>query len=169
MHRGPVIIGFDGSTGSARAVREAAALLAPRTALIVVVWEAGRSLEMATLPEQALELPSDRADLQNAFETEKEATYHAERLAQHGAAVARQAQFQADGFAVANDATVAETLARVAQEQDAQAVVIGAREHHGPGRHRLGSTLASLLEKAPCPVLVCGAARSDTSTADHHC
>ncbi|HKR71359.1 MAG TPA: universal stress protein [Streptosporangiaceae bacterium] len=163
MHVGPVIIGFDGTPGSVQAVREAAALLAPRAALAVVVWEAGRAFEVATLPEQALELPSDRVDLGNAFATEKEAGDNAEELAQHGAALAREAQFQADGFAVADDATVADTLARVAQEQDAQAVVIGTGDHHGPGTRRVGSTLAGLLEKAPCPVLVCGRARSGTS------
>jgi nucleotide-binding universal stress UspA family protein len=163
MHVGPVIIGFDGTPGSVRAVREAATLLAPRAALVVVVWEAGRALEVATLPEQALELPADRADLRNAFATDKEAFDNAAQLAQHGAALAREARFQADGFAVADDVTVADTLARVAQEQDAQAVVIGKGDHHGPGRRKAGRTLASLLDKAPCPVLVCGTARADTS------
>jgi nucleotide-binding universal stress UspA family protein len=161
MHAGPVVLGFDGTPASVRAVREAAALLAPRAALAVVVWEAGRSFEAATLPEKALELPPATVDIRGAFAAEKAAYDDAQRLAEHGAALARKALFQADGLAVADDATVADTLVRVAGERDAQAVVIGARDHGGRRRH-VGSTLAGLLSKAPCPVLVCGQAHADT-------
>jgi nucleotide-binding universal stress UspA family protein len=155
VHAGPVILGFDGTPASVRAVREAAALLAPRAALAVVIWEAGRSFEAATLPEKALELPPATLDIGSAFAAEKTAYDDAQRLAAHGAALAREALFQAEGLAVADDATVADTLVRVAGERDAQAVVIGARDHRGRRRH-VGSTLAGLLNRAPCPVLVCG-------------
>ena len=51
MHSGPVIIGFDGQPASELALREAAAPFAPRPAVVVIVWEAGRAFEAATIPE----------------------------------------------------------------------------------------------------------------------
>ena len=156
MHTGPVILGFDGTPASVWAVREAAALLAPRAALAVVVWEAGRNFQAATLPEKALELPPATLDIRAAFEAERAAYDDAQRLAEHGAALAREAGFQADGLAVADDVTVADTLVRLARELDAQAVVVGAHDHRGLTRLVPGRTLAGLLHKAPCPVMVCG-------------
>ena len=69
---GPVIVGFDGTPAAERALREAAALLAPRPALVVVVWEAGRAFEAATLPVKALETPVP-LDMRTAFEAERAA------------------------------------------------------------------------------------------------
>ncbi|MFY9671302.1 MAG: hypothetical protein WAK44_25405, partial [Trebonia sp.] len=63
MHTGPVIIGFDGAPASVQAVQEAGAILAPKPALVVFVWAAGRSFEEATLPETgALEEPGGVLD-----------------------------------------------------------------------------------------------------------
>lgn len=152
-HSGPVIVGFDGAPASERALREAASLFAPRRALVVVVWEAGRAFEVATLPVKALEMPRSALDMRSAFESERAAYEAAERLADHGATLARQAGLEAEGLAVADNVSVASTLARVARELDGQAVVIGA--HNRAGRRLVvGSTLAGLLREAPCPVLV---------------
>ena len=159
MHTGPVIVGFDGTPASVRAVREAAALLAPRAALAVVVWEAGRRFQAATLPEKVLELPHATLDIRTAFEAEKAAYDAAQRLAEHGAPLAREAGLRADGLAGADDVTVADTLIRLARELDAQAVVVGTYHHRRLRRRVLGSTLAGLLGGAPCPVVVCGVAR----------
>ncbi len=156
MHSGPVIIAFDGAPASERALREAAGLFTPRRALVVVVWQAGRAFEAATLPVKALELPRTALDLGTAFESERAAYEAAERLADHGAALARQAGLDADGLAAAGDVSVADTLVRVARELDGQAVVIGARAQREVRRLVLGSTLTGLLRQAPCPVLVCG-------------
>jgi nucleotide-binding universal stress UspA family protein len=160
-HSGPVIIGFDGTPASERALHEAAALLAPRPALVVVVWEAGRAFEAATLPVRALELPPVVLDMRTAFEAEEAAYEAARRLAEQGAALARQAGLEADGLAVADDVTVAETLVRLARERDAQAIVIGPHGHGELRKLVLGSTLEGVLRRAPCPVLVCGAAHDD--------
>ena len=159
MRSGPVIIGFDGTQASAWAVREAGALLAPRPALAVVVWEAGRNFEAATLPEKVLE-PAATVDIRSAFAAEKSAYDDAQRVAAHGASLAREAGLEADGMAVADDLTVADTLIRLSRELDAQAVVIGGHEHHGLTRRGVGSTMTGLLHGGPCPVLVCGTARS---------
>jgi nucleotide-binding universal stress UspA family protein len=160
MRTGPVIIGFDGSPASVRAVREAADLFAPRPALVVVVWEAGRAFEAATLPVKALEPPA-ALDVRTGFEAEHAAYQAAQRLAEQGATLAGQGGLEADGLAVADDVTVAETLVRLARELDGQAVVIGAHGHRELRKLVLGSTLSGVLQRAPCPVLVCGAALGD--------
>jgi hypothetical protein len=56
-----VIIGFDGTPISEHAVHEAAALLAPRKALVVVVWEAGRAFELADIPSPVVGMPGARS------------------------------------------------------------------------------------------------------------
>jgi nucleotide-binding universal stress UspA family protein len=162
VRTGPVIIGFDGTTASVQAVREAGPLFAPRTALVVFVWAAGRTFEEATLPERgALEEPGGVLDFDNAFGAERAASDEAQQLAEQGAALARKAGLQADGLAVPHDATVADTLIRLAREHDAQALVVGMHERHRLGKLAPTRTLADLLHAAPCPVVICGAQKPE--------
>ncbi len=161
MHSGPVIIGFDGTPASEQALRQAAELFAPRRALVVVVWKAGRAFEVATLPVKALEMPRTALDVHSAFEAERAAYEAAERLAAQGAALAGQAGLEADGLAVAEEVSVADTLVRVARELDGQAVVVGAHGHGDFRKLAAGSTLGGLLRQAPCPVVICNVAPGD--------
>jgi nucleotide-binding universal stress UspA family protein len=154
MHSGPVIIGFDGSPASERAVRETATLLAPRPALVVVVWEAGRAFELAQLPIRTLDMPPTSLDIRTAFEVDQAMYEAAQRLAQRGAGLAEDAGLEAEGLAVADDVTVADTLVRLAGELDAQAVVIGAHGDRAIGELLLGSTSRDVVARAPCPVVV---------------
>jgi nucleotide-binding universal stress UspA family protein len=153
-------VAFDGSSAAERAIREAASLFAPRRALVVVVFEAGRAFEAATLSAKALE-PAAMLDVSGGFEAEKAALETAERLAEQGAETAANAGLEAEGLAVAGEVAVADTLARVAREHDAQAVVLGDHRHPEFRKLTLGSTLAGLLRQAPCPVLVCGTPSDD--------
>jgi universal stress protein A len=50
--------------------------------------------------------------------------------------------------------TVADTLVRVANERDAQAVVVGAHGHSALVERVLGTTSQSVVRHAPCPVIV---------------
>jgi len=157
---GPVIVAFDGSSAAERAIREAAALFAPRRGLVVVVFEAGRAFEAATLSAKALE-PAAMLDVSGGFEAEKAALETAERLAERGAETATNAGLEAEGIAVAREVAVADTLVRVAREHDAPALVLGDHRHPELRRLTLGSTLTGLLRHAPCPVLVCGTPTDD--------
>ena len=133
MHSGPVISGFEGQPASELALREAAAVFAPRWAVVVVVWEAGRAFEAATIPAKSSDMRPADLDIRTAFDMEKAAYHTAQRLAEQGAAMARQAGLKADGLAVADDVTVAETIAGWPANSTEQAVVLG---NHGHGELR---------------------------------
>ena len=77
-------------------------------------------------------------------------------LAQHGAELAREAGFEAEALAVADDADmpVAETIVNVAREQGAAAIVIGAHGHSRLSEVVLGSTSRDVIRRAPCPVVI---------------
>ena len=151
--QGPVVIGYDGSPVADRALEEAAGLLAERPALVVVVWEAGRAFEAALSP-LAFDFAVPSIDLRTAVELDQAAYAAAERTAQQGAARARSMGLPAESLVVADDVTVADTLVRVAGEQDAPALVVGAHNHGALSEALLGSTSRDVVRHAPCPVVV---------------
>jgi nucleotide-binding universal stress UspA family protein len=151
--QGPVVIGYDGSPVADRALEEAAGLLADRPALVVVVWEAGRAFEAALSP-LAFDFAVPSIDLRTAVELDQAAYAAAERTAQQGAARARSMGLPAESLVVADDVTVADTLVRVAGEQDAPALVVGAHNHGALSEALLGSTSRDVVRHAPCPVVV---------------
>ena len=134
MRSGPVVIGFDGSPEAERALREGGALLAPRQALVVVVWEAGLALHALEIPTATVGMPPVPIDLRAGLELEDAMRERAERLAQRGAELAREAGLAAEPLVVADESTVTDTLLRLAEEREAQAVVVGARGHGGSPR-----------------------------------
>lgn len=158
MHGGPIIIGYDGSQAAECALREAGALLSGRPAIVVVVWEAGRAYELQDRPTGLLETPPASLDVRTALEFDKAMYESAQQLAQHGGALARQAGLDAEGLAVADDVTVADTLIRLAEERDSVAIVIGSHGHSELRELLLGSTSKAVVQRAPCPVLI---ARAD--------
>ncbi len=109
MHTGPVIVASMARPPRCGPCVRPLPFLPSRAALAVVVWEAGRRFQAATLPEKVLELPPATLDIRTAFEAEKAAYDAAQRLAEHGAALAREAGLRADGLAAADDVTVADS------------------------------------------------------------
>ena len=150
VHSGPILIGYDGSPASDHALREAAALLGPRSALVVVVWEAGAAY--ATL--EGPEIPAAPIDLRTAALTDQALYEGARQTAHLGARLAAELGFEAESLTVADDVTVAKTLVRLARERDAQAIVVGAHGHSRLEKLFLGSTSRQVLEHTHCPVLV---------------
>src|SRR2546421_12396821 len=154
VRSGPVVIGYDGSPASQRALCEAAPILAPSPALVVVVWEAGLGFELVELPA----FPPAPIDIRTALEIEEKLYERAQRLAEQGAALARDAGLEAQGLAVADDVTPAATLLRLTREHNARAVVVGTHGHGGLSEVLLGSTSHEVVRHAPCPVVVRGPA-----------
>jgi nucleotide-binding universal stress UspA family protein len=153
VRSGPIVIAYDGSPAAEHALREASELLGSRPALVLVVWEAGAAYEMVELPA-ATDLVPAPIDVRSAAELDHAMHERAQHLAQHGAELARQAGFAAEGLAVADEVSVAETIVRVARERDAQAVVMGAHGHSALTERLIGTTSQSVARHAPCPVLL---------------
>jgi nucleotide-binding universal stress UspA family protein len=150
MATGPVVIGFDGSASAERAVQEAGELLAPRPALVVVVWEPGAGFEL--LDTQMV--PPAPIDIRLAYEIDQKLYEGAQRLAERGASLARAAGLKAEGLAVADDRSVADTLLRLVSEQDAAALVVGSHGHKAVREVLFGSTTREIMRRAPCPVVM---------------
>jgi nucleotide-binding universal stress UspA family protein len=149
-----VLIGFDGTPASELAVREAARLFAPRPALIVTIWEAGRAFDLALLPVRGFEMPLSAIDVRTAAEIDKAEATKAQQLADWGTKLATEQGMHAEGLAVADALTPADTLVRLATERDATVIVVGAHRHARIAELILGSTTRGVLEHAPCPTLV---------------
>jgi nucleotide-binding universal stress UspA family protein len=147
---GPLVIGYDGSEEFGEVLRRAAPLLATRSALVVVVWEPGVAYELFALPHDVMPAPLHVA---TAVQVERALYEGAQRLAQRGAEIAREAGFEAEGLAVADERTVPDTLVHVAQERDAAGILVGARGR-GLSRLVLGSTSQGVVRRARCPVVV---------------
>lgn len=148
----PLVVGYDGSDSAAHAVRTAATLLNATSALIVTVWEPA----FATLPITGegvlgIDVPLDpqSADLLDKASTERSAT-----IAAQGVAIASQAGLQADAVTMPDELNVAETLAQLAAERGAAAIVVGSHGHGALHTRVLGSTSTKLLTYAGCPVVV---------------
>jgi nucleotide-binding universal stress UspA family protein len=154
--QGIIVIAYDGSSASEKALGEAGRLLAGWPALVVVVWKAGLGFELIERPTSTVGLPPAPIDIRTAVEVDRELSEAAQRLAQKGARLARDAGFEADGLAIADDpdTPVAETIVRVVRERGARAVVVGAHGHGGVGSLLLGSTSRDVIRHAPCPVVV---------------
>jgi nucleotide-binding universal stress UspA family protein len=151
-----VVIGYDGSEAADRAVREAGGLLAGRPALVVVVWKAGLGWELVELPTTSIGLPPAQIDVRTAVEIDQTMAARAQKLAEQGARMAREAGFEADGLAVAEDVDtpIAETIVSVARDREAAAIVVGAHGHGRLSEVILGGTSRDVIRRADRPVVV---------------
>ncbi|WP_370942417.1 universal stress protein [Amycolatopsis sp. cg5] len=154
MGTGPVILGFDGTPVSERMVAEVGELLGERDALVVTVWETGRVFDLGAGPAATLTGPVAPIDLRTAEQLDKAAHDSAQRTASRGVELALAAGLRAEGLAVADQVTVAETLVRLATEHKASVIGVGAHRHGRLSELLLGSTSKDVLRLAPCPVLV---------------
>jgi nucleotide-binding universal stress UspA family protein len=140
------LICYDG-TAPARAAVTAAGRVLEGAAMVVTVWEPVPPLDHARPLDAYLSaLGPAPAELDAAAEDQ------ARRIAAEGAEAARAAGLDAEPLAVRSGGRIASTLVAVADERDADLIVIGARSSGGP--KLLGSTANSVLHEAHRPVLV---------------
>jgi nucleotide-binding universal stress UspA family protein len=156
MHSGPLLIAYDGSPAADHAVQESGALLGGRPAIVLTVWKQELGFEVVQTPPGSLGLEPAALDISAALEIERALAEHAQRVAQHGAALAREAGFEAEGLAVADapSVSVAGTIVRVAGERDAQSVVMAAHNKGRLGEVLLGSTSREVVRRAESPVVI---------------
>jgi nucleotide-binding universal stress UspA family protein len=142
-----VVIGYDGSEDADHAIAAAGGALRARAAVIVHVWQV--PLESATVPAAPIALPpmdEQRADAERA----------ARGVAEAGVARAREAGLDPEPVMRMGGGSgdVARVLLEIADERDADVIVVG---HRGLGRLRaavLGSVSDALVREASRPVLV---------------
>ena len=151
----PVIVAYDGSEESQAAVRAAATLFTGRTLVVVSVWEPGLAMAMtAPSPDQLSGLTYIAPNPETMATVDRLERDRAADTAEAGAALARELGATVQAHPVPDELDVAETLAGVADERDAAALVVGSR---GLGRVKsrlLGSTSQGLLHHTKRPVVV---------------
>jgi nucleotide-binding universal stress UspA family protein len=148
----PLVIGFDGSDSAAHAVRAAGGLVTTRSALVVVIWEpALASLPIAGEGLAGIDMPLDPQSAELLDEVSTERSQH---VAAQGVRLATEAGFEAQAVTMPDELNVAETLAQVAAERGAAAIVVGSHGHGALHTRVLGSTSTKLLTHARCPIVV---------------
>jgi nucleotide-binding universal stress UspA family protein len=150
----PVLIAYDGTPAGDRAIRESGALLAPRPAIVLTVYEQGVGMELLEAPPVSLGFAPATLDIRTALEIDRALAEHAQRLAQHGAHLAHEAGYDAEGLAIAEDRAVADTIVREAQHRDAAAIVTGAHRHGALSELVLGSVSRAVIRTSDRPVVV---------------
>ncbi len=150
MIGGPVIVGYDGSDASEGVIAAVAALFPDAPTLVVAVWEPSRTWDALALAS----ITPAPIDVRLVEEADAALYEDAQRLAQRGAAQAAEAGLAAEGLAVADELSVAETLVRLARERGARALAVGSHGHRGIREVLLGSTTQDVVRHAECPVLV---------------
>jgi nucleotide-binding universal stress UspA family protein len=149
MSKGPIVIGYEGSSAAKKAVEEAGKLLAGSRALVVTVWEPGLAL---IAMEPAIQVVP--VDISLALEIDEQQRQRALQIANQGAELARRAGLDAEGVAVADESNVADTLLKVVDEQDAIAVVVGSHGHNVIRDVFVATTTRAVIQKCKRPVVV---------------
>jgi nucleotide-binding universal stress UspA family protein len=149
---GPILIAFDGSAAARQAVAAAAALLKPRTTLVLTVWEAALAHAAAARPPDVGMAPA--VDPSAVLTFDEALRGHAERVSHDGAELARSLGLDAQPLAMADVGDVARTIGEVALEHKAATIVVGSRGLSGLRARFEGSTSRGVVKHAPCPVIV---------------
>ena len=148
-----VVVAYDGSTEARAAVREAAALFATRRLVVASVWEPGLAMAMAPAidPTGIASVPPTGEVMAAVDRAQRD---HAAEVAEDGVGIARELGANAEAYPVPDERDVAATLAELADELDACAIVVGSRGLGAVKSKLLGSTSAELLRRSGRPVLV---------------
>ena len=149
----PVVVAFDGSPESQAAVTAAAGLFPTFRLVITSVWEPGLAMAMAPAND-----PTGIGYVPPTGETilavDRAQHDHAAAVAEDGVRLARAAGATAEARPVADETDIARTIAELASDLDAHAIVVGSRGRGAVRSKLLGSTSAALLHHATAPVLV---------------
>jgi nucleotide-binding universal stress UspA family protein len=144
-----VIVGYDGSASAACAIDEAARLFPGADAVIATVW---RTMEP---PSPAALLAMPESVVAGGVENLDAATAQAAGVtAEEGALRGHDAGLVVTPVAVRAERAVWTALARLADEREASAVVVGSRGRSGLCSALLGSVSQALVHHCRRPVVV---------------
>jgi nucleotide-binding universal stress UspA family protein len=149
----PILIAYDGSEAARAAIREAGALFAPASALVLTVWEPALA-QLMLVPDatgMGTMMPYDPAV---ARKEERASEEHAQEIANDGVRLAQDAGLSARAILAEDTVAPADAIVAAADTHDARAIVIGSRGLRGLKSKLLGSTSAHVLHHALRPVVV---------------
>jgi nucleotide-binding universal stress UspA family protein len=146
----PVLLCFDGSRDAENAISGAGELLGPRTAVVITVNEPLRHWEPSD-PATILDAPIGKL-LSKTLELEEIADEVAQEQVNRGVELARAAGFEAEGRIARGKAW--RVICDVADELDAEVIVLGARGLSRVQSALLGSVSAAVSVHAGRPVLI---------------
>ncbi len=146
----PVLLCFDGSDDAAAAIAKAGELLAPRTAVLLTVWEPVAVWEPYD-PATILTAPASKLFSQE-LGLDELANEVAREKADRGAGLAHKAGFEVRGRV--GEGKSWRTICDVAEELDAEPIVVGARGLSRVQSALLGSVSSAVVVHANRPVLV---------------
>jgi nucleotide-binding universal stress UspA family protein len=152
MPERPILIAYDGSEDAKSAITRAGELLTPGPALVVTMWHASERL-VSTSAGAATYAPIF-GEIDELERTTARAS------AEQGAALAREAGFDASSLVARSDRNVWRAILDLSAEHDARAIVVGSRGQGGLADVLLGSVPGRLVHHADRPVLVVRARRS---------
>jgi len=147
---GPVLLCYDGSENAAAAIASAGRILGPRKAVVLTVWEPVAVWQPYD-PATALTAPLSKL-ASRALGLDEIARDLAEERAGAGSNLARQAGFEAQGRTVGGKPWRA--ICDVADDIDAEPIVVGARGLSRIQSALLGSVSAAVVQHAWRSVLV---------------
>jgi nucleotide-binding universal stress UspA family protein len=139
-----IVVGTDGSETAKRAVREATEL-AKQTGASLDVVSAFEPVSSSRLREERLEAPSDIEHAVNPHED-------VDAILREAASDVEQAGVKVNTFA--RQGEPADAILDVAEEQDADLIIVGNKGMTGAKRFLLGSVPNKVSHHAPCSVLI---------------
>jgi len=143
----PVLFCYDGSDGSRAALRAAAELVVhPADAVVLSVW----TRAVVSLVRAGSFLTA----VPNEGEIDEQEAALAKRIAEEGAAGARERGYNASARIAQADISVVGTIGEIAQEIDAAMIVCGQRGRGAIRSTLLGSVSHGLSVHAQHPVLI---------------
>jgi nucleotide-binding universal stress UspA family protein len=146
----PVLLCFDGSADAATALTQAGAILGPRAAVVLTVWEPLAVWEPYD-PATILSAPAARLAEKELGLDEIAGDIAREKM-DRGVELARDAGFDADGRCVNGKSW--RVICDVGEELDAEVIVVGARGLSRVQSALLGGVSSAVTVHAHRPVLV---------------
>jgi nucleotide-binding universal stress UspA family protein len=144
-----ILIAYDGSISARAAIERAGRLFPGSPALVVTVWSSVRAAAgaaRAALPADVIDEAVGRLDQA----TEAAAV----KVAEDGAARARQAGLKASSLAIDADGSIWAAIVRLAEEEQVLAVVVGSRGQSSLRSALLGSVSNAVVHRCGRPVVV---------------
>jgi nucleotide-binding universal stress UspA family protein len=142
----PVLFCYDGSEGSKTALTAVIDLIKPADAVVLAVWTPAE-VQLARAGSFVVAIP-------NEGEVDEREAATARRIAEEGAASAREHGYNAIARIAESTDSVAKTIDEVAQAVDAGLIVCGQRGRGAIGSALLGSVSHTLAAHTKRPVLI---------------